>query len=61
MKLLKTIFATLFCAAIVTSAKAIIDVEVLKNENKNVRQLLNEAKDERKEIRQDIKNVLDKL
>jgi len=61
MKLFGTIFAALFVAAILASAKAIVDVEVLKSENITNRQLLIEVKNEQKIIRKDIKSILGKL
>lgn len=60
-KIVGAIFVTLFCASIIASAKAIVDVAVLKEKNKNNHALLLEAKSERILIRGDIKDILDKI
>ena len=53
-----SIMGTLFIAAIISSAKAIVDVQVLKAENINIKSMLNTAADDRKIIKADIKTLL---
>lgn len=61
MKMITTILVTLFTAAIIASAKSIIDVEVIKAENINIKQHLIDAKSDRSIIKKDIKDILKKL
>lgn len=61
MKILITVFSTLFVAAIIASAKAIVDVEVLKAENMNIKEHLVDAKADRKIIKANIVKILEKL
>ena len=60
-KILISIVATLCTAAIISSAKAIVDVQVLKAEHLSVKEMLHDAKEERNIISDDIKTILQKL
>ncbi len=51
IKILGVIFSTLFCSAIIASAKAIVDVRELKTENKNTEKTLNNMRNDIKDIR----------
>ena len=58
MKIIGVVLVTLFTAAIMASAKAIVDVAVLQKENENVHALLINAREDRKVIHKDIKDIL---
>lgn len=60
MKILTGVITTLLTVTIITSAKAIIDVHVLKAENRNVKELLIETRSDIKIIKEDIKHLLER-
>jgi len=55
-RLIEAVIAGLTIAAITASAKSIIDVEVLKTENRNVKEIVIEIKEDVKMIRNSLIN-----
>ncbi len=60
MKIITGVITTLIAVTIITSAKAIIDVNIIKVENKNVKELLIETRSDIKIIKEDIKHLLER-
>lgn len=60
-KIIIAVVSGVILTAITTSAKAIIDVEILKNENKNVKEIVIEIKLNQKEFQKEHRKDMEEI